>query len=474
MQRSGKFITAILFSALMVGLLTISTVGVQARERSQQAEFVAPIMVVNASFLNVRTGPGIEYSILLTVVGGTELPVLGVASDLVWYQVSTIAGVGWVNSAFTLPRGDFRNVPFVEAPAITAPGVVQPAPSDDSVGGVGFSQGRQWGISVAEAHPFRTQATINSGSPGTISARNDIIYTVLAANTGDGVVWYQINDETLGTGWVEGPKTTFRPHACELTAVVALREVRPIIGPDGSGTLDGNVSVAGGDEAYLIDASGPFFKLELLDGNNGWVAAADMAVRDEMVRSQFCEAGGTDMGMGGGTLPDETAGSTETTVVGPSTPRVVINTGFLNLRSGPGAQFTVVTTLPGGTVLPVIGVAPDGVWFLVSGTFGQAWLNIEFALFRGEISVVPVVDSAMGGQLATPMARITNAVTLYAAPDLTLGTVGALSGPLDVDVVARTADFNWVQIGTTIGFGWVLTDQVELMGDTSLIPVVGG
>src|SRR3954468_1531562 len=69
----------------------------------QQAQFVSPKLIVNTSFLNVRTGPGVQFSVLLTVVGGTELPVIGRAKDNVWYQVSTVIGVGWVNIQYAAP-----------------------------------------------------------------------------------------------------------------------------------------------------------------------------------------------------------------------------------------------------------------------------------------------------------------------------------------------------------------------------------
>jgi uncharacterized protein YraI len=317
---------------------------------------------------------------------------------------------------------------------------------------------------------------MNSSSLGTIPAQPDFIYNILAANTGDGIVWYQIDDPFFGVGWIEGPKSQFRPFACELTAVVANQQMRPTIGPDGSGTLTGNVILEAGEEAYLIDAIGSFYKIELIDGNNGWVASQDLTVRSEDIRSQFCDAGGTDSGLApnmsdDSMMPGNTAVGSSAQA---STARVVINTGFLNLRSGPGAQYTVVTTLPGGTELPVIGRAPDGVWYLVSGTFGQAWLNVNFALFRGDGSNLPVIRDFSAASLAAPTATIITAVTLYAAPNTTLGVVGALSGPLDVDVVARTPDLTWVQLRTDIGFGWVLANQVEVRGDTTLIPVVGG
>lgn len=477
MKKTTRFVSIAILLALLLGLFTFGGYA-KAIDKSQQAEFVAPIMVVNASFLNVRTGPGIQYSILITVVGGTELPVLGVARDRTWYQVSTVAGIGWVNSQYTLPRGDFRNVPFVEAPPINQPGITQPddgfetEAGDDASSTTSFSNGRQWGISVVVPHPFRSQATMNSTSLGTISAQLDFIYNILAANTGDGIVWYQIEDPALGIGWIEGPKSQFRPFACDLTAIVTNQQIRPTIGPDGSGTLDGNIVVEGGQEAYLIDAIDSFYKIELIDGNSGWVFSEDVSVRDDSVRSQFCEAGGTDSGLSGSSMT--TSEAEGTTGAQSAVARVVINTGFLNLRSGPGAQYTVVTTLPGGTELPVIGRAPDGVWYLVSGSFGQAWLNVDFTLFRGDGSNLPIIRDLSAAQLAAPTATITNAVTLYAAPDTTLGVVGALSGPVDVDVVARTPDFGWVQLRTDLGFGWVLANQVEVRGDTTLIPVVGG
>jgi uncharacterized protein YraI len=152
-------------------------------------------------------------------------------------------------------------------------------------------------------------------------------------------------------------------------------------------------------------------------------------------------------------------------------PRVVINTAFLNIRSGPGSQFTVVSTVPGGSELPVFGLTRDGWWYLVQGTFGQGWVNKDFVLFRGDIDVVPIITNATGF-LATPMAVVNGALTLYAAPNPTFGVVGAISGPAQVPVVARTADGAWVQLNTSVGFGWVPANQVTLTGDTGLIPVV--
>ena len=112
---TSRFRTFSLLLALLFLFSMIGSSSVTARDAEQRVDFERPILVVNTSFLNVRSGPGVEYGVLVTVVGGTELPVLGVAADQVWYQVATDGGPGWVNIEFTLPRGDFSNVPLVTA-----------------------------------------------------------------------------------------------------------------------------------------------------------------------------------------------------------------------------------------------------------------------------------------------------------------------------------------------------------------------
>lgn len=475
MKLRAKSIIVVVLLVLLLGIFAFGSsalaVGNQV-ENNQQVQFQPPILMVNASFLNVRTGPGVQYSVLVTVVGGTELPVLGVARDLVWYQVSTIAGVGWVNVGFTLPRGNFSNVPRVEAPVVSGvqpSGLTAPTNSSDAVQTVGFSTGREWGISVTVSHPYRSRPTINSSSLGSIGGDTSVIYTLLEAASGDGVIWYRINTPNFGVGWVEASKTQFRPFACELSAVIFSTSLAPGVGPNGSGSLDGDVRFPVGTEAYLLDAIGSFYWVETHDGSNGWVPSEAVTIR-EGVRSEYCDNGGG--GFVGTTATTGTTTTTTTTQPQLQGPRVMVNTGFLNLRSGPGSQYSIVTSVPGGTELRVIGFAPDGVWYLVEGSFGQAWLNSEFTLFRGNGAGVPIIRDYVAAVLSTPTAVITNAVTMFASPNGV--AIGAVSGPTSATVVARTADFVWIQISTQLGFGWVRATNVTLQGDANLIPVIGG
>jgi uncharacterized protein YraI len=72
-------------------------------------------------------------------------------------------------------------------------------------------------------------------------------------------------------------------------------------------------------------------------------------------------------------------------------PSIVVNTGNLNVRTGPGPQFSILGSVPGGTVLEGIGVTPDGAWYLVESPFGRGWVFGEYTLFRGVFSSLAVI-----------------------------------------------------------------------------------
>lgn len=477
MKLRIRLVTLAVLAALLLG-----TFGGAAF--AQRAGFSAPVLVVNTSFLNVRVGPGTQYEVLLTVVGGTTLPVLGVANDGVWYQVSTVVGTGWVNAQLTLPRGNFTNVPLVEAPAavfnpMLGTGSMGSLPGTGNAGGTGSTgtvvRGvREWGVSVIIDHPLRTQPSINGAEVTYLKPEFGIIYSITGTSTNEGVNWLRVSVPGTPGGWLEETKVRFRPFGCELSVVVLTQDVSLKQGPDGTGG-EKDQFIAANAEAYLLDRANNLYKIETINGSIGWISEGTFTVRDRSkVASEYCTSGGSFAAAPGtgsvGSLPG--TGSQGSDIVSASVPHVVVNTGNLNIRSGPGAQFTAVATVPGGTKLSVLGLAPDGVWYYVAGTFGQGWLNSEFVLFRGDGRFLPIIRGA-SGDVARPTVGIGRTVTLYAAPNLTLGVVGTLNAGT-YDVVARTGDFLWVQLNTPLGFGWVQRDFVTINGEPALIPIVGG
>lgn len=483
-MKANRFVSIAVVIALLFGVCVTGTA--LAAPNEQRATFTAPVLIVNSSFLNVRTGPGLHYGVLVTVVGGTALPVLAVSEDRTWYQVSTVVGTGWVNSLYTIPRGNFENVPFAAAPAAVDPRAFPVLPAvtysgavntiDDTAVDFGFSTQREFGVSVLIDHPLRTGPSINNPEITYLTSDFSTIFTVIGATFNEGVNWLQvaIPDQTRGSvsGWLEESKVRFRPYACKgtFTAIVFRQDAELKRGPDGTGP-NGGVFAAAGAEAYLLDKVLNVYKVELVDGSIGWVEESMISVREE-IPSAYCTAGGAAARIPGAGQQVNPIFALPSGVVAASVPRVIVNTGFLNIRSGPGVQFTSVATVPGGTELAVLGIAPDRVWYLVQGSFGQGWLNNEFTLFRGDGRRLPIIRGEYG-VVARPTATVTGNVTLYAAPNLTLGIVGTLNGPTVVNVVARTSDFNWVQLETPLGFAWVQREFVTISGDAGLIPVLG-
>lgn len=509
-MRSLKAAVLLALAAVFAVYLVPGTTALAA-PTEQQVQFVAPVMVVNTSFLNIRTGPGVQYSILITVVGGTELPVLGRARDNVWFQVSTVVGVGWVNSEFVIPRGDFSNVPIIDfnfpqvvaaapGPAVVelpdgqgggAPVAAVSAPVAPVASGSPFIAGttsdgkpivisgpneRFRAVINVEAVNLRTQPSEAAASLTTLFRNDNFDYPIVGAvRDSKNVDWIAIIVPEFGTGWIEAAKARLRLSGAFRTVLVVVADTVGM--GDGPGTGSTRLPVlTAGQEGFFVSASrdGSFVQIELGGGEIGWVPANAVQNRTgtptdglnltpQQVAAQVVPAVGAGVPVAGASPARPSL----------AVPRVIVNTSFLNVRSGPGAQFTPITTLAGGAELAALGRTPDGVWFLVQGPFGQGWVNRDFVIFRGvydNLAIIPYTSA--GGIVITPTAVISGPVVLYVAPGTNFGAVGSISGPAEVPIVARTADNTWIQVNTTLGFGWVLSNQVLLRGDLSIVPIV--
>ena len=340
--------------------------------QQQRVNFVSPILIANTSFLNVRTGPQVRFDVLVTVTGGTEMPVLARASDGVWYQVSTAAGVGWVNSQFTIARGNFENVPTIALSEFELPDarVVQ-----SSVVLLSRTYGLQATVNVTSVD-LRSGPSSSSTPIGILFSDSQETYAVVGRTTDVfGTEWIAIVVPAIGTGWIEAPKATI-------------------------------------------------------------------------------------------------SGVPGVPIIGTAVARVVINTSFLNVRSGPGPDYTLITSVRGGTEFPVTGQSSaNGGWFQIAGSFGSGWVNNDFVLFRGSIENVPTIENATG-VIAQPIAIVSVEIPLYYRPSVAFGTIGTVV-PGEYVIIGRNEDFSYIEIRSVTGtLGWLITDQVIVRGNSALIPVI--
>jgi len=63
--------------------------------------------------LNVRSGPGVDYTVLVTVQSGAELPMIGRRAANDWFKVVAEGKEGWVSALYVDVRGELDDVPVM-------------------------------------------------------------------------------------------------------------------------------------------------------------------------------------------------------------------------------------------------------------------------------------------------------------------------------------------------------------------------
>jgi uncharacterized protein YgiM (DUF1202 family) len=79
------------------------------------ADQLAGRLIVNTDNLSLRSGDGVEYTLVGIVDGGTVLIPLGHNAKFSWWYVQAGDIVGWAKAQFLIARGDLTAVPVVEA-----------------------------------------------------------------------------------------------------------------------------------------------------------------------------------------------------------------------------------------------------------------------------------------------------------------------------------------------------------------------
>ena len=553
MLMLNRRLVAVLLVAVLVSVLPLSAVfasdAMPAVPVGTDQQLAQPIVIVNTSFLNVRSGPGAIYSIIGTLPGGVELPVMGRNGDATWWQVQSVYGMGWVYAEFVIPRGDFRAVPVVQ------------------VTGASFTR--------------PTAAVI--GVPATVYVAPDQMASVLGlalvgsdmpimGKTGDGV-WWQI-ETNVGLGWVMQEAVALRGDATLVPVVTA--EAAPmvdVVSSSGAGVATGGaygrpVALHYGPgemtvrtaPSYDADSAGvikQYDRVEVLDYSDdgefalilfmgdrmGWIIVDEVAISDPSDwRTQvwFSEASFLDLrtapsmdasvvatvpsgsrlvvvndaaggwlqvshangtgwipgdsvdiirngprtapagqGGGGAQLSGNVVQPSAADLVAAPQPMparnyVIVNTSFLNIRSGPGANYTVVQTVSGGTELDVTAATPDTIWLLVQGAFGSGWVNAEFVIFRGNYDALNYIRYADAVASTTqPEVVVSAPINVYQGIGVDSGLLGTAPGGMTLRVIGRTLDGNWMQVETSQGNGWVLASTVVFRGNIAQVPVVG-
>ncbi len=156
-------------------------------------------------------------------------------------------------------------------------------------------------------------------------------------------------------------------------------------------------------------------------------------------------------------------------------PTATVNTGALNIRSGPGIGYGVVFSVYRGVSMTLLARNGDASWVRISLDNGvQGWVNSSYIATSYPLYSLPLDGS--GG----PVAAITGTVTSWAlnvrtGPGIGYARVTAIANGTTWTLLARTADSSWVKLLLSSGgTGWVNASYLRLSGAITTLPVEGG
>lgn len=144
-------------------------------------------------------------------------------------------------------------------------------------------------------------------------------------------------------------------------------------------------------------------------------------------------------------------------------PVATVNTGNLNVRSGPGVEFGSMFTLPRGYGVMMLARNHAANWVLIQLTDGtRGWVNINYLYTNYRVSQLPIDETAESTPVV-PTAQNNNfiGVNVRATPGDDAPVVGVLPALSSADLLGRSYNSSWAQVrlpdGTT---GWVFAQNI--------------
>lgn len=255
----------------------------------------------------------------------------------------------------------------------------------------------------------------------------------------------------LGLSQVETAQAAPSQSSHHHTAVIATGALNVRSGPGVAYTSTAVVYQGATVTMLGRNYSATWIKIQMANGHQGWVNAAYTFPSTAIINLPIVDT---------------------TTPTPPATATAVVNTGALNVRSGPGMAYSVVTVSQQGHVVHLLGRNANSSWAKVRVFSGQeGWVNASLIIPNVPISSLPIV-SAPG---ATPTAVVnTGALNVRSGPGVGYSVVAWVQRGQTLALLGRNANSSWVQVRTPGNHtGWVNASLVTANVAISSLPVVG-
>ncbi len=156
-----------------------------------------------------------------------------------------------------------------------------------------------------------------------------------------------------------------------------------------------------------------------------------------------------------------------------SGPRAIVDTGALNVRTGPGFGFASIGVLHGGEVVPIIGRNKAGDWLQVRTSFGDGWVNIVFVITKDYFGSAPDTSAqATGAKTAATFRVLTGTLNVRSGPNVSFPVVFKVDAGTDLAIIGQSRDRAWWFVESPLGRGWVNKQFGQASGAFNSAPVV--
>jgi len=174
------------------GIVLVPTAVGQAAAPNTGGETTA--VVTGTQILNVRSGPGLQFNALTTLIGGQQVGLEGRNTNATWIQVRLPNGqLGWVSGSFLTPNVPFTVLPVAQTtltPSTTAvPTTTIPATSSGQATGT---------VSGTQILNVRSGPGTQFGQVATLTLGQTVSLTGRTADE----TWVQVRLANGATGWV--------------------------------------------------------------------------------------------------------------------------------------------------------------------------------------------------------------------------------------------------------------------------------
>ena len=144
----------------------------------------------------------------------------------------------------------------------------------------------------------------------------------------------------------------------------------------------------------------------------------------------------------------------------------------LNVRSGPGIQYTLLGKINQGENVQINGQDPTGEWLMIvyDDPSGQAWVTAEYVQYTSAGNLPIVGSITLSNGTPAPQGTLSEKINVREGPGTQYESLGILPANATIWIIGRNLDGSWLLINypsAPDGKGWVISGYVivqDIMG----------